>query len=177
MGVLVKNVETNRYMLFAKGADASILSNSTCNSQSKYNECLKLFSQSGWRILALAYKEITKQDYKQYDRMILNAKNSITERDKLLHDAYERIETDLNIVGVTGVEDKLQYGVEETIDSLSQAGIKIWVLTGDKLETAVKISESCNHFSSDMKQIFMKNITKKSEIDQFLMTTEEKLLI
>ena len=177
MSIIVKEIETNKIILFSKGADTSIFSKSKCNTHSNYDDCLKLFGESGWRTLALAYKEITNKEYEYYDRILLDAKNSIKERDKLLHDAYENIETNLLIAGVTGVEDKLQYGVEETIDSLRQAGIKIWVLTGDKLETAVNISESCNHFSSDMKKIMMKNMTKQNDIEEFFTLTEEKLLI
>ena len=57
-----------------------------------------------------------------------------------MYDSYER---DLNYVGSSAIEDKLQYGVPETIDMLIKANIKVWVLTGDKQETAIEIGKSC----------------------------------
>lgn len=51
----------------------------------------------------------------------------------------ELIEKDLNLIGCTAIEDKLQEGVPACIETLARAGIKIWVLTGDKMETAVNI--------------------------------------
>ena len=57
--------------------------------------------------------------------------------------AYEEIEKNLFLLGATGIEDKLQEGVPETIDDLMKAGIRIWMLTGDKKETAINIAFSC----------------------------------
>ena len=61
------------------------------------------------------------------------------------------METDLILIGVTGIEDRLQDGVEDTIDVLIKAGICIWMLTGDKPETAVNIAKSCGLLKTDMK--------------------------
>jgi phospholipid-translocating ATPase len=54
-------------------------------------------------------------------------------REEKVNDAYEEIEKDLKLLGATAIEDKLQDGVPECIEHLSRAGIKIWVLTGDKV--------------------------------------------
>ena len=64
-----------------------------------------------------------------------------------LYDSYER---DLTYGGSTAIEDKLQYGVPETIDMLIQANIKVWVLTGDKQETAIEIGKSCKLIQDNM---------------------------
>ena len=56
---------------------------------------------------------------------------------------YDMLERDLEYVGSSAIEDKLQYGVPETIDMLLNANIKVWVLTGDKQETAIEIGKSC----------------------------------
>ena len=64
-------------------------------------------------------------------------------------DSYNRIETQMSLLGTTGIEDKLQEGVPETIEHLRQAGIVVWVLTGDKQETAVNIAHSCRLFSPE----------------------------
>ncbi len=71
-------------------------------------------------------------------------------RDRLLADSFNNIERRLKLVGTTGIEDKLQDGVPESIDRLRRAGIVVWVLTGDKQETAIEIAYSCRLFSSDM---------------------------
>jgi P-type E1-E2 ATPase len=52
----------------------------------------------------------------------------------------ELIENDLILIGSTAIEDKLQEGVPRCIETLQRAGIKIWVLTGDKIETAINIA-------------------------------------
>lgn len=71
-------------------------------------------------------------------------------------EAYTKVETKFKILGATAVEDRLQEGVPETISDLKRAGIKIWVLTGDKLETALSVACSCNLLDADlMKDLFV----------------------
>ena len=67
----------------------------------------------------------------------------MTEKDEALSYLYDSYETELSYVGSSAIEDKLQYGVPETIDMLIKANIKVWVLTGDKQETAIEIGKSC----------------------------------
>lgn len=71
-------------------------------------------------------------------------------RDELLSECYSLLENNLELVGATGIEDRLQDRVPETIESLRRAGIVVWVLTGDKQETAVNISYSCKLFAPNM---------------------------
>lgn len=80
---------------------------------------------------------------------------------KLLESACY-IETDLELLGATGIEDRLQDGVPECIASLRQAGIILWVLTGDKQETAVNIAYSCHLFTHDMEIIYLNARSKVS---------------
>ena len=70
------------------------------------------------------------------------ATTSMVDREKLMTEAAIAIETDLHIAGATAIEDKLQVGVPRTISTLGKAGIKLWVLTGDKRETAIEIGYS-----------------------------------
>ena len=67
----------------------------------------------------------------------------MTDRDKEMEKVAALIEKDFTLVGSTAIEDKLQDGVPETIKLVKKAGIKLWVLTGDKIETAVNIGYSC----------------------------------
>lgn len=72
-----------------------------------------------------------------------------------MQDTAELIEKDLVLLGATAIEDKLQFGVENTIEKLKQAGIKIWILTGDKIETAVNIGYSCGLLSDDINLVYL----------------------
>ncbi len=174
MSVIVRDCETNEYILYCKGADVAMFPQSICNTQSKYEDCLKSFSENGWRTLVLAYKILTHEDYEKYDKMIFEANNDILNRDQRLNEAYDIIEKDLTLIGVTAVEDKLQDNVDTTIHALRKAGIKIWVLTGDKLETAVNISESCKHFSPEMHKLYMANMATENEIVEFFKLVEDQ---
>jgi phospholipid-translocating ATPase len=62
----------------------------------------------------------------------LSLQNSLQHRERLLWESYNRMEGRLKLLGATGIEDKLQEGVPETIANLREAGIVVWVLTGDK---------------------------------------------
>ena len=78
------------------------------------------------------------------------AKTSLVDRDGKLAEVGELIEKDLRLLGCTAIEDKLQEGVPECIKQLAQAGIRIWVLTGDKQETAINIAYACNLMDEEM---------------------------
>lgn len=68
-----------------------------------------------------------------------------------MEETYNKIEQNIYLLGCTIVEDKLQDDVPETIKDLREANIKIWMLTGDKMNTAYNIGLSCNLISSNMK--------------------------
>ena len=95
MSVIVRDCQTNEYILYCKGADVAVFSQSICNTQSKYEDCLKSFSENGWRTLVLAYKTLTREEYEKYDKMISEANNDILNRDEKLNSAYDIIEKDL----------------------------------------------------------------------------------
>ena len=117
---------------------------------------------------------MTEQEFHEYNQLLNDANNDIVNRETKLANAFDIIESNLKLVGVTAVEDKLQEDVENTLYSLRQAGIKIWVLTGDKLETAVNISNSCKHFSNQMENFLMSNISSQNEIQECLTKFLEK---
>ena len=96
---------------------------------------------------------------------------SMTDREALIEQVAEKIEGQLTLVGSTAIEDMLQDEVADTIEYIRQAGIKLWVLTGDKIETATNIGFSCKILDSDM-EIFQLNAdtTKKlkAQISNFI---------
>lgn len=108
--------------------------------EEKTREHVNEYADAGLRTLILAYRELNDKEYKEFNEKFTEAKNSVSaERDDLISEVTDAIEKDLILLGATAVEDKLQKGVPECIDKLAQAGIKIWVLTGDKMETAINI--------------------------------------
>ena len=100
------------------------------------------FATEGLRTLVLGVKVLLEDEADQWLAKFMDASTSIDDRDKKLTDVAYEIEKGLHIVGATAIEDKLQDGVPETIANLEKAGIKLWVLTGDKRETAIEIGYS-----------------------------------
>ena len=168
MSVILRDLHTNEYVLFCKGAEAAIFKKSIRGNIDECNETLKLFADQGWRTLVLSYKIISKAQYEAYEKLITEANQDFLNREKRLLEVFEEVEKDLILIGATAVEDKLQDDVESTLVALREAGIKIWVLTGDKLETAVNISYSCRHFSKKMHVFMIAEAKTIEEISQHL---------
>ena len=167
MGIIVQDYQTNQIILYCKGADSSIFAKSACNKAYLYSRCLKMFSENGWRTLVLAYRILGIDEYNEYKLLIKEANNDILNRGANLNRVYNKIESGLSVIGVTAVEDKLQEDVDNTLSALRRAGIKIWVLTGDKLETAVNISKSCKHIHEMQIQV-LKEKKNSNDIKIFL---------
>ncbi|KAI9780453.1 MAG: hypothetical protein M1839_006727 [Geoglossum umbratile] len=112
---------------------------------------LEEYASDGLRTLCLAMREIPEQEYQQWSRIFEKANTTVSgNRAEELDKAAEIIERDLFLLGATAIEDRLQDGVPDTIHVLQQAGIKVWVLTGDRQETAINIGMSCKLISEDM---------------------------
>uniref|UniRef100_A0A8C9YTG9 Phospholipid-transporting ATPase n=1 Tax=Sander lucioperca TaxID=283035 RepID=A0A8C9YTG9_SANLU len=122
-----------------------ILQTPSGNSTLPYTVCFK-----GLRTLVVACRHFSPEEYIDVDRHLNAARTALQQREERLQEAFSYIERDLHLLGATGVEDKLQDKVQETIEALRLAGIKVWVLTGDKHETAVSVSLSCGHFHRTM---------------------------
>ncbi|KAL2667512.1 hypothetical protein AAZV13_01G073400 [Glycine max] len=158
MSVIVKD-EKGRIFLLCKGADSVMferLAKDGREFEEKTLEHVHEYADAGLRTLILAYRELDENQYKEFDNEISQAKNLISEdRETLIEEVSDKIERNLILLGATAVEDKLQNGVPDCIDKLAQAGIKIWVLTGDKMETAINIGFACSLLRQGMKQIII----------------------
>lgn len=169
MSIIVNDLKSNQKIIFCKGADNFIFKK--CRADCNVESCSKsitFFSKKGWRTLALSYRILSETEYEFYDNLLVNSANDIANREERMSAAFEEIESNLCLVGATAIEDKLQDDVENTLESLRMAGLKIWVLTGDKVETAINISSSCRHFSPDMVKLIMTDLKEKSEIEKFI---------
>nr|GMC55721.1 probable phospholipid-transporting ATPase 4 [Ipomoea batatas] len=156
MSVIVQD-ESGRIFLLCKGAD-SIIFDRLATHGKRFLEAttkhLNDYGEAGLRTLVLAYKELHKEEYYAWNEEFTKAKTSIgANREAMLEQLSDMMERNLILVGATAVEDKLQSGVPQCIDKLAQAGLKIWVLTGDKMETAINIGFACSLLRQGMHQI------------------------
>ena len=142
-----------RIRCYCKGADTVIL-----ERLSKDNPTVEVtlqhleeYASEGLRTLCLAMREISEEEFQQWWQIFEKASTTVSgNRAEELDKAAEIIERDFFLLGATAIEDRLQDGVPDTIHTLQTAGIKIWVLTGDRQETAINIGMSCKLISEDM---------------------------
>ncbi|CCM04383.1 uncharacterized protein FIBRA_06558 [Fibroporia radiculosa] len=141
--------------LFCKGADTVILER--LSEDQPYTERtlghLEDYATEGLRTLCIASRDISENEYRQWCAVYDQAAATINGRGEALDRAAELIEKDMFLLGATAIEDKLQDGVPDTIHTLQMAGIKVWVLTGDRQETAINIGMSCRLISESMNLI------------------------
>ncbi|XP_037539634.1 phospholipid-transporting ATPase ID [Nematolebias whitei] len=178
MSVIVKNPQ-GHIKLYCKGADTIIFDRLERSSQDLMyatSEHLSEFAGEGLRTLALACKDMDEEYYEDWMKKLHCASTAIETRDEQLTVLYEEIEQGMKLLGATAIEDKLQDGVPETIACLNLANIKIWVLTGDKLETAMSIGYSCNMLRDDMNEVFVVSGHTLLEVQEQLRSSKEQIL-
>ncbi|XP_061371073.1 probable phospholipid-transporting ATPase 4 [Gastrolobium bilobum] len=165
MSVIVRD-EEGSIILMCKGAD-SIIFDRLSKDGTMYLEAttrhLNEYGETGLRTLALAYKKLDEQEYSDWNNEFQKAKTAVgPDREAMLEQVSDIMERELILVGATAVEDKLQKGVPQCIDKLAQAGLKIWVLTGDKMETAINIGFACSLLRQGMKRICITTMNSDS---------------
>ncbi|XP_057564031.1 phospholipid-transporting ATPase IK isoform X2 [Hippopotamus amphibius kiboko] len=151
MSVLVRNPEGSIY-LYTKGADTVIYERLQKKGLMEWTteEALASFAEQTLRTLCLAYKEVNEDTYEEWRQRHQDASILLQNRAHALHQVYEEMEQNLQLLGATAIEDRLQDGVLDTIKCLKQGNIRVWVLTGDKQETAVNIGFACQLLSENM---------------------------
>lgn len=169
----------NKIILFCKGADSVIYSRLARGEQSELRrataEHLEMFAREGLRTLCIAQRELGEDEYQKWNLEHELAAAAIQDREDKLEAISDSIERELTLLGGTAIEDRLQEGVPDTIALLAEAGIKLWVLTGDKVETAINIGFSCNLLNNDMELIVFKIedeqiSSAEAELDRHLAT-------
>ncbi|KAI4363845.1 hypothetical protein MLD38_020012 [Melastoma candidum] len=175
MSVVVKENDTEKIFLLTKGADEAILPCAYAGQQTRtFTEAVEQYSQLGLRTLCFAWRELMPDEYHEWSLVFKEANSTLVDREWRIAEACQRIEHDFEILGVSAIEDHLQDGVPETIETLRKAGINFWMLTGDKQNTAVQIALSCNFISPEPKgQLLM--IDGKTE-DEVCRSLERVLL-
>uniref|UniRef100_G3U7G2 Phospholipid-transporting ATPase n=1 Tax=Loxodonta africana TaxID=9785 RepID=G3U7G2_LOXAF len=167
MSIIVRTPEGN-IRLYCKGADTVIYErlhqmNPTKQETQDALDIKQIFANETLRTLCLCYKEIEEKEFAEWNKKFMAASVASTNRDEALDKVYEEIEKDLILLGATAIEDKLQDGVPETISKLAKADIKIWVLTGDKKETAENIGFACELLTEDTTICYGEDINEVRE--------------
>ncbi|XP_020405782.1 phospholipid-transporting ATPase 1 isoform X3 [Zea mays] len=152
--------------LYVKGADSSVFGITNNSSELDIVRAteahLHKYSSLGLRTLVVGMRKLSQSEFEEWQLAYENASTAVLGRGNLLRSVAANIEINVNILGATGIEDKLQDGVPEAIESIRQADIKVWILTGDKQETAISIGYSCKLLTNDMTQIVINNNSKES---------------
>lgn len=153
MSVIVRAPD-GRIILYCKGADAVIYERLSPDVdpllKEKTSRDMDMFANGGLRTLCVAYRVLAEDEFLSWVRTYEAASSATENRDEEIEKAASAIEQSLLLLGATALEDKLQVGVPEAIETLHRAGIKLWILTGDKLQTAIEIGFSCNLLKQDM---------------------------
>ncbi|XP_061995950.1 phospholipid-transporting ATPase 1 isoform X2 [Rosa rugosa] len=152
--------------VFVKGADTTMFSVTdrrlNLNIIRATEAHIHAYSSLGLRTLVVGMRELTASEFEQWHSSFEAASTALIGRAALLRKVAGNIENNLIILGASGIEDKLQLGVPEAIDSLRTAGVQVWVLTGDKQETAISIGYSSKLLTRRMTQILINNSSKES---------------
>jgi phospholipid-translocating P-type ATPase (flippase) len=147
--VIVRDPE-GTLMLMTKGADSALFPLLHTKIDEQTVQHLENFANDGLRTLICAQRTLDEQYFASWLNRFEDAKCSLVDRVEKVSAVSAEIEHELEFVGVTAIEDKLQDGVPDTISELLKAGIKIWVLTGDKQETAINIGFACDLLNDSM---------------------------
>lgn len=165
MSVVVRSPD-NSVKLFVKGADNamfSVVDNTSNADLIRLTEShLHDYSSEGLRTLVIGMRELSNTEFENWALEYEQANTSLASRVDLIKTIAVKMEQNIQILGATGIEDKLQEGVPESIEALRKAGIIVWVLTGDKQETAISIGKSSKLITEEMKLIVINSNSKES---------------
>ncbi|KAL7743084.1 hypothetical protein ACLKA6_015012 [Drosophila palustris] len=178
MSVIVRD-EGGKKWIYTKGAESYVFplcANSSADMVVKTDSHISDFARLGLRTLAIARREISDAEYQEFVSSLAQANSSLENRKQLSEECYSKIESDLDLLGATAVEDALQDDVADTLVSLQAAGIKIWVLTGDKVETALNIALSCGHIPPDAKKYIILECKSRDDLLVHLNVLEREIV-
>ncbi|KAG6541423.1 hypothetical protein Mapa_017201 [Marchantia paleacea] len=176
MSVIIR-MPNGTIKLFVKGADNAVMDIVKTEddeiSESEVhtglvdttNQHLENYSRKGLRTLVIASRELDSKLFENWRYKYDIASTDLHNRVGLLRDTSQMVETSLTLLGATAIEDRLQDGVPDTIALLREAGIKVWVLTGDKQETAISIGYSCRLLTHDMHKLIVHESTKEGALE------------
>ena len=173
MGIILKNKKHGHIIYYLKGAENVMMKFVKKEYIGYIKENAENLATKGLRTLVLTQKIISKEDFEAWNREYQDATSSMENRKEKIAQTVSKLENNMDFLCVTGVEDLLQDDVANTIDNLRNAGMKVWMLTGDKVETATCISISAGIKAKNQK-IFTITYDSLSDYDD-RDNTEKKL--
>ncbi|XP_051774521.1 phospholipid-transporting ATPase 11C isoform X4 [Ctenopharyngodon idella] len=171
MSVIVQT-RSGETLLFCKGADSSIFPRVKPEEVENIRLHVERNATEGYRTLCVAYKQLSAEEYAMADTGLREARLALQDREEKLMAMYNQVETGMSLIGATAVEDRLQEEAAETMEALQGAGMKIWVLTGDKMETAKSTCYACRLFQRGTELL---ELTVRT-LDDERLKREEKLI-
>ncbi|XP_069425308.1 probable phospholipid-transporting ATPase IIB isoform X6 [Ovis canadensis] len=152
---------TAEITFYMKGADVAMASIVQYNDWLE-EECGNM-AREGLRTLVVAKRALTEEQYQDFESRYNQAKLSLHDRTLKVAAVVESLEREMELLCLTGVEDQLQADVRPTLEMLRNAGIKTWMLTGDKLETATCIAKSSHLVSRTQGTHVFRPVTSRGE--------------
>ena len=177
MGIILKNRKHGHIIYYLKGAENVMMRFVKPDSVTTISEHAENLATKGLRTLVLTEKLISQEDFDEWNKEYEEAKTSMEDRQKKIAEVVAKLENNMEFLCVTGVEDLLQNDVATTIDNLRNAGMKVWMLTGDKVETATCISISAGLKAKMHKIYTIKNDEIKEEVRNDEKKTEITVLL
>ncbi|KNC78142.1 hypothetical protein SARC_09412, partial [Sphaeroforma arctica JP610] len=161
----------------SKGADSIMFARIDCKQEllDQTEDHLEEYATDGLRTLVYADRQLDPEWFNEWNERYKQASRAIDNREEKVALVAEDLETKLRLVGATAIEDKLQEGVPETIANLRKASIRVWVLTGDKQQTAINIGFACQLLTNQM-QIFTVNEKTEDDVYERLQILKSKVV-
>lgn len=167
MSVVIEK-STGEIELLTKGADVDTHKWISSGYIDEISREIDRFSRSGLRTLMIAKKSLRLREVNIFKERVY--RDTFKRNKNVLFNTYKSLERNLKLIGAVAIEDKLQDGVRESISAMKKAGIKIWLLTGDKQETAVAVAKSCNLITHSMTELVISRITDEYACEQKIET-------
>uniref|UniRef100_A0A673UBM4 Phospholipid-transporting ATPase n=1 Tax=Suricata suricatta TaxID=37032 RepID=A0A673UBM4_SURSU len=161
MGVIVRDESTGEITFYMKGADVVMAGIVQYNDWLE-EECGNM-AREGLRVLVVAKKSLAEEQYQDFEARYVQAKLSVHDRSLKVATVIESLEMEMELLCLTGVEDQLQADVRPTLETLRNAGIKVWMLTGDKLETATCTAKNAHLVTRNQDIHVFRLVTNRSE--------------
>ncbi|KAG8248872.1 putative phospholipid-transporting ATPase VB [Homalodisca vitripennis] len=169
MSIIVSQPSNGEIILYCKGADSAIFSRLAPIDSLQSQQCLlrtqqhlNTYARQGLRVLVMAKRKLSPTQFTDWFDRLQQAELLHDTRERRLRELYSELECNLSLLGATGIEDRLQEGVQETMCALRAAGIVVWLLTGDKTETAINVAYSAKLFSANMELLKLSARSKEA---------------
>ena len=167
MGIVLRNVQKDFLLFYLKGAESVIGKFVSTDEKEFIDETCNDLASTGLRTLVLSQKLLPKKEYEAFCKSYKQASESLDNRDEEIEKAISLLECNMELLCITGVEDMLQDNVASSIENIRNAGIKVWMLTGDKVETAtcIAVSTKLKQFKEASSILYIRGDTSKEAIE------------